>query len=152
MTEPAECKLVPLSAASAPMLAALISAAADDPWDARFVASIMHLPGTIAFAAELDGKPEACALARAIAGGAELLIVAVAEPARRRGLARALLARVLEAAAAAGAREIHLEVREANAPARALYRAAGFTEAGRRRRYYKDGADALVLRRALAPQ
>jgi ribosomal-protein-alanine N-acetyltransferase len=42
-----------------------------------------------------------------------------------------------------------LEVSEANGAARALYAAAGFEEAGRRRRYYADGSDALVLRRAL---
>jgi ribosomal-protein-alanine N-acetyltransferase len=42
-----------------------------------------------------------------------------------------------------------LEVSERNAAARALYAAAGFAEVGRRRRYYADGADALVLRRDL---
>jgi ribosomal-protein-alanine N-acetyltransferase len=44
-----------------------------------------------------------------------------------------------------------LEVAEANAAARALYAAAGFAEVGRRRRYYADGGDALVLRRGLSP-
>ena len=39
-----------------------------------------------------------------------------------------------------------LEVSEANAPARALYRRLGFAEVGRRPRYYDDGGDALVLR------
>jgi ribosomal-protein-alanine N-acetyltransferase len=44
-----------------------------------------------------------------------------------------------------------LEVAERNGAARALYAAAGFAAAGRRRRYYPDGADALVLRRSLTP-
>ncbi|RYJ01809.1 MAG: ribosomal-protein-alanine acetyltransferase, partial [Acetobacteraceae bacterium] len=38
-----------------------------------------------------------------------------------------------------------------NAAALALYRAAGFEEVGRRRRYYADGDDALVMRRVLSP-
>jgi ribosomal-protein-alanine N-acetyltransferase len=111
----------------------------------------MHLPGTFALAAGQDGALRGCALTRALVGEAEILVLVVAPDTRRQGLGAALLARVLEAAAAAGAREIHLEVNEANAPAQALYRAAGFAESGRRARYYKDGADALVLSRALAP-
>jgi [ribosomal protein S18]-alanine N-acetyltransferase len=44
-----------------------------------------------------------------------------------------------------------LEVAAGNAPARALYAAAGFAEVGKRRRYYPDGSDALVLAAALVP-
>jgi ribosomal-protein-alanine N-acetyltransferase len=49
-----------------------------------------------------------------------------------------------------GAAAMFLEVSDRNLPARALYAAAGFAEVGRRRRYYADGSDALVLRRGLA--
>jgi [ribosomal protein S18]-alanine N-acetyltransferase len=42
-----------------------------------------------------------------------------------------------------------LEVAVGNAPAQALYRQAGFVEAGRRPRYYADGGDALILRTPL---
>jgi ribosomal-protein-alanine N-acetyltransferase len=54
-------------------------------------------------------------------------------------------------AARRGAREMFLEVAEGNAAARALYAGLGAAEAGRRRRYYPDGSDALVLRLALSP-
>jgi len=43
----------------------------------------------------------------------------------------------------------HLEVRPSNASALAVYRALGFRHAGRRHAYYRDGTDALVLRRDL---
>ena len=43
-----------------------------------------------------------------------------------------------------------LEVATGNAAALALYARAGFVEVGRRRRYYADLADALVLRARLA--
>jgi [ribosomal protein S18]-alanine N-acetyltransferase len=49
-------------------------------------------------------------------------------------------------AAALGARTMFLEVAAANAAARALYAAHGFTEVGLRRRYYGNGDDALMLR------
>jgi len=43
---------------------------------------------------------------------------------------------------------VYLEVRESNAPARALYAAHGFKEVGRRKQYYRRPVeDAIVLRR-----
>ena len=38
---------------------------------------------------------------------------------------------------------------EGNAAALAFYAAEGFTEVARRRRYYRDGADAVVMQRDL---
>jgi ribosomal-protein-alanine N-acetyltransferase len=43
-----------------------------------------------------------------------------------------------------------LEVSAANQAALALYEAAGFEEIDRRRRYYRDGTDAVVMRLRLA--
>ena len=43
-----------------------------------------------------------------------------------------------------------LEVSAANGSAIAFYTAEGFAEIDRRRRYYRDGSDALVLRRQLS--
>jgi ribosomal-protein-alanine N-acetyltransferase len=65
---------------------------------------------------------------------------------RRRGVASALLAHVLEAAAAEGAFRATLEVRQSNEPARRLYERFGFTFAGVRTAYYREPVeDALVL-------
>ncbi|RAI57221.1 ribosomal-protein-alanine acetyltransferase [Roseicella frigidaeris] len=88
-------------------------------------------------------------LARAAGGEAEILTLAVRPPARRRGLGGALLAGALAGAVARGAAAMFLEVAAGNAAARALYAGQGFVEVGRRRRYYPDGSDALVLRRVL---
>jgi ribosomal-protein-alanine N-acetyltransferase len=74
--------------------------------------------------------------------------LAVAPDARRQGLARRLLSLTLEIAGRHGARTAHLEVREGNVAARALYRAAGFTEDGRRGGYYSSPTeDAILLSR-----
>jgi tRNA threonylcarbamoyl adenosine modification protein YeaZ/ribosomal-protein-alanine acetyltransferase len=62
-----------------------------------------------------------------------------------RGIGRRLLDELLNFAAGS---VVYLEVRTDNAPAIALYRSAGFTEVGLRRRYYRaSGADAYTMRR-----
>jgi len=78
----------------------------------------------------------------------EILNLAVAPGGRRAGLGRALVKEVLAALAERGVEHVYLEVRESNAPARALYAAHGFVEAGRRKQYYRRPVeDAIVLRR-----
>jgi ribosomal-protein-alanine N-acetyltransferase len=62
-----------------------------------------------------------------------------------RGIGRRMLDELLNIAADS---VVHLEVRTDNAPAIALYRSAGFTEVGLRKRYYRiSGADAYTMRR-----
>ena len=72
----------------------------------------------------------------------DLQRIGVAATYRRRGLAHRLLAAV-----ATGDRML-LEVSARNTGAIAFYETEGFTEIGRRRRYYRDGADAVVMERA----
>lgn len=70
----------------------------------------------------------------------------VVDPAfRRRGLGRRLLMAALGLAAREGSRSAHLEVRESNEAARALYAALGFREVGRRRGYYESPVEDAVL-------
>ncbi len=80
---------------------------------------------------------------------AELQRIAVAAGQRRTGVATALLAEVVALATRAGADRVLLEVREDNADALAFYAARDFVEVDRRRRYYRDGVTAVVLRRPL---
>jgi ribosomal-protein-alanine N-acetyltransferase len=99
------------------------------------------------------GDARAFALGRAVAGEAELLMLATDPLHRRQGLARACLAAFEEEARARGATTAFLEVAEDNAAARALYAAAGWIERGRRPAYYSRSeglaADALIMVRAL---
>jgi [ribosomal protein S18]-alanine N-acetyltransferase len=89
------------------------------------------------------------ALARAVAGEAELLTIAVEPDCRRGGIGGQLLAQVTEQSRTKGAQVMFLEVAEGNAPAIALYTRAGFHLAGRRPRYYDDRIDALIYRMVL---
>jgi [ribosomal protein S18]-alanine N-acetyltransferase len=67
---------------------------------------------------------------------------------RQRGLARLLLARILDEATRLGVASATLEVRRSNAAARRLYESAGFRLAGVRTSYYtKPIEDALILTR-----
>ena len=86
-------------------------------------------------------------LARIAADEAEVLTLAVLPGERRHGIGSALLSEAAASARAWGAIGLFLEVATGNDAARALYARAGFTEVGRRRRYYADGSDALVLRK-----
>lgn len=94
---------------------------------------------------------EGFALGRSVAGEAELLTLAVAPEARRKGLGRRLTAAFEDEARASGAEEAFLEVSAENAPARALYAALGWRAAGIRRGYFGPGLDAIVLRKDLLP-
>src|SRR5262249_1934899 len=76
--------------------------------------------------------------------------LAVAEQWRRRGIGEALLKSSLSQASGLGARAATLEVRAANATARAFYEEEGFTPVGLRRRYYANPPDdALLLSREI---
>ncbi|MBU0860293.1 MAG: GNAT family N-acetyltransferase, partial [Alphaproteobacteria bacterium] len=91
------------------------------------------------------------AAASIVAEIAELQRIAVTPAHRRTGLAVALLAAVTDAAREQRADRVLLEVREDNHGALAFYADQGFVEIDRRRRYYRDGATAVVMRRGLGP-
>jgi len=95
---------------------------------------------------------------RCAAGEGEILSLGVVAAKRQRGLGRALVEACFEAAAAAGALELFLEVAAANRAARALYQSAGFEAVGRRPVYYppphrgEPGDDAITLSRSLVTE
>jgi len=142
-------KLIPATPADADALAALHAAAFEAPWSAAAIAQVLSGPGAFGLLAS-DGAPLGMILARAIAGEAEILTIAVAPAARRRGLGRILVDAARALAVQAGAETLFLEVAVDNAAAIALYTAAGFVSAGRRPGYYDRGdagrIDALILR------
>ena len=104
--------------------------------------------GTILVAeAEEEGSLTGFLCARIVAGEWEIENVAVAEKARRRGVAGRLLEELLRRARSLGAIAVWLEVRESNQPARHLYEKHGFKEAGWRPAYYRNpDEDALLYR------
>lgn len=76
---------------------------------------------------------------------ADLMTIAVVPAWQGQGLGGALLRAALDAARAADAWQMFLEVRADN-PAVAMYERFGFQQLQRRRGYYADGMDARVMR------
>jgi ribosomal protein S18 acetylase RimI-like enzyme len=133
-----------------------VAFAGDRPWSAEDVRVELGRGDSLVLAADgvspwaTGGERTATLAAYAVwrrnVDEVELLRVAVHPASRRHGLARLLL--TSDAAGVfCGASRVHLEVRESNAPARALYESLGFTEVGKRPRYYGDGEAAVLYAR-----
>ena len=122
-----------------------------DAWSEALVAEGVtgNLPTIRYLVADVDGAVVGHATASIVADVAELQRIAVDAEHRRRGLASELLDAVVAAAREGGADRLLLEVREDNAGALAFYADRDFVEIDRRRRYYRDGTTAVVMRRSL---
>lgn len=160
LTSRRDYALEPLSVADAAAISALHREDFVRPWTDGEFATLLSQDTVFGFTAREVGQgakpPVGFVLARLAAGEAEILTVAVPPWARRRGIAKALMAAALSTARELGAATAFLEVDVDNAPAVALYEGLGFERAGLRKAYYDRGgagrADALVMRLDLGPQ
>lgn len=75
--------------------------------------------------------------------------IAVEPEWRRSGLGIALMNEVIAFGLRNDSYQIFLEVRPSNVPAKRMYEKMGFETAGRRKAYYPDGEDAIVMIRVL---
>ena len=119
-----------------------------DAWSPGLVAAGVSgdVPTVAYLLAELDGVAVGYAAVSVVADIAELQRIAVTPARRRTGLATALVAAVAATARTGGADRLLLEVREDNPGALSFYAGRGFVEIDRRRRYYRDGSTAIVMR------
>jgi ribosomal-protein-alanine N-acetyltransferase len=143
-------------------IAAIERQSFSDPWSFETFSATLALRHLRFLVAEEGGREGGAGgaaptvvgyvVALVMADEGEIADLAVAPSARRRGVARSLLERMMSDVMEAGVRAVYLEVRESNSGARALYEALGFERVGRRRGYYQHPSeDALLLRRGLAP-
>ncbi|GAA4736670.1 GNAT family N-acetyltransferase [Nocardioides endophyticus] len=142
----------PATAADVPAIADLeLDNLGVDAWSEGLVREgvVGNLPTISYLVAEVDGAVVGHATASVVADIAELQRIAVDPGHRRTGVASELLDAVVALAREGGADRLLLEVREDNDGAIAFYAAREFVEVDRRRRYYRDGATAVVLRRGL---
>lgn len=120
------------------------------PWSAQEFADLLDQR----FNFLLD-EAGAFLLGRVIADEAELLTLAVAPEARRRGAGARLVQTFLAEAQDRGAVSAFLEVAADNEAARALYHQTGWRESGLRKGYYQSPEngriDAVVMSCALDP-
>ncbi len=119
-------------------------------WGAKGVAESFDAPGAeVLFAGTNATEPDGFAIWRMLPGEAEMLAIGVAPASRGAGVGRALLEEAMGRASRSGAAAMLLEVDAGNAPALGLYASTGFKQVGLRKSYYRDGADAQILRRSL---
>ena len=100
----------------------------------------------------VDGEDESLiALASAWLVVDELQVTAVAvDPGhQRRGFGAGILRALIQQGRSLGAVTASLEVAETNAAGRSLYASCGFSTTGRRKGYFPNGDDALLLSRSI---
>ena len=156
-TEAGAVRLVPGESSDLDAVMDVMTAAFDagygEGWTRSQCAGILPLSGVVLMLAhDEQGKVRGFSLLRTVADEAELLLLAVAPSAQRRGVGGSLLDHFIEHARRCGVRRLHLEVRDGN-PAVAMYQTFGFKAEGRRPKYYsgRDGSqhDAVTMARML---
>ncbi|MBM4345124.1 MAG: ribosomal protein S18-alanine N-acetyltransferase [Deltaproteobacteria bacterium] len=140
------------SVADAAIVEALEVQCFADAWKAASVRNEVAVEHGRAWLAICAGEPVGYLLAWLVGDEAQINRVGVVPLWRGRGLGQALVRNCLAMVAEQGARSALLEVHAGNGAALVLYRRCGFVQIGRRKAYYPDGGDALVLRIALRPE
>ena len=137
-----------MNAAHTAQIAALEKICFSDPWSENSIAS--ELDNKLAhWLVALEGDAVAGYIgSQTVMGETDMMNVAVHPDFRRRGIAEALVERLVEDLKAIESHCLTLEVRASNAPAIALYEKLGFSQIGRRKNYYRNPKeDALILRK-----
>lgn len=107
-----------------------------EAWTSAQCLGMLSLPGVWLTLGDREGGLAGFALAREVAGDAELLLLAVRPGWRGQGIGGALLRSVIDDARGRSAETLHLEVRAENSAVR-LYQAYDFAQVGERRNYYR---------------
>jgi len=117
------------------------------PWTrAMYEAELANAEVTRLFGIAVDGSLVGYCAAWVLPGELHINNLAILPSWRRQGLARRLIAHVLDEADRLGCQRATLEVRRSNHAARQLYEHLGFTVHGVRRDYYAEPVeDALIL-------
>lgn len=119
-----------------------------DPWSENSIAHEIENELSLWLVA-LDGDRVAGYVgSQSVMGESDMMNIAVHPDYRRQGIAEALVLALVSRLKSEGNYQLTLEVRASNTPAQRLYEKLGFTEAGRRRNYYRaPREDALILRK-----
>ncbi len=128
-----------------PEVAALEKQCFSQPWSAQVLEAELGNPNSVFLVATETGRLAGYAGMHRVMDEGYLFNVAVDGGFRRRGVATALVEKLVEFAKEKRMGFLTLEVREGNAVAIALYQKLGFGEVGRRKRFYVNPVEDAVL-------
>lgn len=139
-------KIVPMEKRHLAALAEIERACFRTPWGVEALGEQLENGNNVFLVAEYQDAPVGYVGCQTVLDEGYITNVAVQPNARRQGVARQLLAALECQAKARDLSFITLEVRESNAPAIALYEAAGYAAAGKRKGFYSQPReDALLM-------
>ncbi|MEX0868176.1 MAG: ribosomal protein S18-alanine N-acetyltransferase [Nitriliruptoraceae bacterium] len=128
---------------TAAALAALDASASSRPWSVSTFTAELARDDRVYLTARVEGRLVGVVGLAMQDGDAHVMTFAVDPAWQHQGIARRLLAALLDEAQRRGA-AVTLEVRATDERTRRLYRRAGFEDVGVRRDYYGPGADAII--------
>ncbi|MCI6849975.1 MAG: ribosomal protein S18-alanine N-acetyltransferase [Oscillospiraceae bacterium] len=137
-----------MNASHVPQIAQLEKRCFSDPWSEKSIASELENPLSVWLVAVDGGQLIGYVGSQTVLGETDMMNLAVAPEARRQGTGRALVLALVDALTEKGSHSLMLEVRVSNTPAQKLYESLGFSQVGRRPKYYVNPReDALILRK-----
>lgn len=123
------------------------------PWTSRSIESQVLTEGSISALIRddsSDNRPTGYICGQSVSDECELYRIAVLPSYRKQGIADRLMIYFLDKCRESGIKNVFLEVRCDNEPAKHLYEKHGFTQVGRRRNYYTEPVcDALIYKAEL---
>ena len=133
-----------LTYADLPQVVAIERRAFTTPWSLAMFVLELSKPSGVCLAAEIENELVGYLVCSRYDTVLHVMNVAVDPDRRRRGIASAMIAALLERVGPDA--QLTLEVRRSNTGAIALYERFAFKAVGERRRYYADnGEDAVIM-------
>lgn len=140
--------IVPMNEHHVPQIALLEQECFADPWSQQSIASELHNPLSLWLVAQEGQTLLGYVGSQTCLDETDMMNIAVSPASRRQGVARALIEALVSALRQRGSKQLTLEVRASNGPARQLYESLGFLQVGLRKNYYRNPKeDALILRK-----
>lgn len=140
--------IVPMNEHHVPQIALLERECFADPWSQQSIASELHNPLSLWLVAQEGQTLLGYVGSQTCQDETDMMNIAVSPASRRQGVARALIEALISALRQHGSKQLTLEVRASNGPARQLYESLGFLQVGLRKNYYRNPKeDALILRK-----
>ena len=134
-----------MSAADIPFAAEIERLCFVHPWSEQSINEEMSKENSVFLMAFEDETPIGYVGLSTILDEGYMGNLGVVEEYRRKGIGKALMNELINECKAMDSAFVTLEVRASNTPAVKLYESLGFTEAGRRKNYYKEPLEDAIL-------